>query len=365
MPFPFPLVYDFFSYFSLFFLPLAALGLHALPSPLPARKTAPAPLVLLLPLARRALPLPFQPPLRWALAPRPPVRLPTLLHPLPWVLAIPLPDRPSWSILRPAKPIPCPLLGLPLPATVSGVPPVSLAPLPPVSEPGRPLKCAGPVPPNILAEPGPVPGVDFVPTCSVEVVIPPPGKGATRGLRAGHTVQRVRGWALRERVIQLHCFEGKSLRQCARMLGRHYKTVSTVWAAVCRDVAGGRATPEEHRDRVRGYLDRHYRRVMEQAQALVPEAAAYGAVVVAAGKALAELHGIKPEEALPSGFSLEDVGREVRVVSPLLIDRIDQVRELRGAAGDPEASRAAANARWAREIPVEGSPAGFGGVDPA
>jgi len=199
--------------------------------------------------------------------------------------------------------------------------------------------------------------VDFVPT----EVLPgplPASKGQGRYLRAGTDALRVRGWAMRERVIQLHCFEGKNLRQCAKILGRSYKHTASVWACVAREVSGGKTTPEAHREAVRGYLDKHYRKVMEGAQGLLGEAAAYGAVVVAAGKALAELHGIKPEDAMPAGFSLEDVGREVRVTSPLLIDRLDKVRALNGAAGDPVLSAAGGVARGVklRSVPIEGAP---------
>lgn len=239
---------------------------------------------------------------------------------------------------------------------VASVPPASPAASQPTPAVGPALKPARTAASYVSEVPGPVPGVDFVPTECLPA--PSPSKGQGRWLRAGVDRQRVMGWAVREKVVQLHVFEGKSLRETARLVGRSYKRISSVWAAICREVNGGKATPEAHREAVRGYLDKHYRRVMEGAQGLLGDAAAYGAVVVAAGKALAELHGIKPEDALPAGFSLEDVGREVRVVSPLLIDRLDQVRALGGAAGDPEASRAAANARWAkvREVPVEGAP---------
>lgn len=213
------------------------------------------------------------------------------------------------------------------------------------------------VPAEILAEPGPVPGVDFVPTSCPPAEVRP-SKGQDRWLRAGTERLKVRGWAVRERVIQCHVFEGKSLRETARLVGRSYKYVSSVWAAVCREVNGGKATPEERREAVRSYMDRHLRACVERAQGLMGEAAAYGAVVVQGIKALGELHGIRPEELAPAGFNLEDVGREVRVVSPLLIDRLDQVRALSGVAGDSEASRAGAAARWAkgREVPIEGVP---------
>ena len=245
--------------------------------------------------------------------------------------------------------------------------PSAFQPLPePCATVDEPLESARAVVPEILGTRGPIPGVDFVPTSCPPAVVRP-SKGQGRNLAAGATRMRVLGWALRERVVQCHVFEGKSLRQTSRMVGRSYKRVCAVWAAVCREASGTKDSPEERRAAVRAYLDAHYRRVMEGAQGLLGEAAAYGAVVVAAGKALAELHGIKPEEALPAGFSLEDVGREVRVVSPLLIDRLDQVRALAGVAADPDSARAGAAARWAkgREIPVEGEPAGLGGSAPA
>lgn len=260
-----------------------------------------------------------------------------------------------------------PLLSLRLPDTVRPMPvPVETAPAPTPAV-GSPLKSVRGVPADILAgDPGPVPGVDFVPTSSPPAEVRP-SKGQDRWLRAGTERLRVRGWAVRERVIQCHVFDGRSLRETARLVGRSYKYVSQVWATVCREASGGKGSPEERREAVRAYLDAHYRRVMEGSQRLLGEAAAYGAVVVAAGKALAELHGIKPEDVLPVGFSLEDVGREVRVVSPLLIDRLDQVRALSGVAADPDSARVGASARWARgrEIPVEGEVAGLGSASPA
>ncbi len=217
------------------------------------------------------------------------------------------------------------------------------------------------MPLEILGKSGPIPGVDFVPTCA-----PPDlgGKGAGRVLLATHQRNRVKGWALRERVIQCHVFEGKSLRQTANACGRSYKRITATWSLICREVNGGKATPEAHREAVRGYLDKHYRKLIEGSQGLLGEAAAYGAVVVAAGKALADLHGLKPEEVLPAGFTLGDVGREVRVVSPLLIERLEQVRALTGVAGNSELSAAGGRAKAAkgREVPVEGVPLGTGGM---
>lgn len=52
--------------------------------------------------------------------------------------------------------------------------------------------------------------------------------------------------------------------------------------------------------------------------------------MVAGCKALADLHGLNDDNATPaSGMTLEEVGREVRVVSPLLLDKIAKVEEIR------------------------------------
>jgi hypothetical protein len=101
-----------------------------------------------------------------------------------------------------------------------------------------------------------------------------------------------------------------------------------LWQEIVAKANGDGVMPVEHRAAVRAYLDIHLRRVIEEARGLVGEAAAYGAVVVAGVKALAELHGIKAEEALPSGLSLEDVGREVRVVSPLIAGKLERLEKL-------------------------------------
>ena len=226
-----------------------------------------------------------------------------------------------------------------------------------------PLGCGGAVPLEILNGKGPIPGVDFVPTERPPSVSPGKTKGAGRWLKVGADLSRVRGWAVRERLIQLHCFEGQSLKQCAKTLGRHPKRIAAIWAGVVRDVSGG-SDPDKKAE-IRAFADLSLRRFAQEGLSMFSEGAAYGAVGVQAIRALCELHGVKPDEAAAAGFSLEDVGREVRVVSPLLMDKIDRVKALCGpAVGSSEGGRAAANARWAKVVPVEGAPVGAGGVDP-
>jgi hypothetical protein len=194
---------------------------------------------------------------------------------------------------------------------------------------------------------------------------PRPDRKGRQGaaLRRGTEKKRVRGFETRRRLIELHVFSGKRLPECARELGLSYGRTLAVWQGVVSEVHGSRGAPEEHLQSIRAYLDRHLRRVMEESQKLVGEAASYGAVVVAAGKALAELHGVKDEQTGQPATTLEDVGREVRVVSPLLLNRLDQIRELTGNKGDHSQSDAPALSLGG--VPVEGSVQGAVGASGA
>jgi hypothetical protein len=147
-------------------------------------------------------------------------------------------------------------------------------------------------------------------------------------LRRGTEKKRVRGYETRRRLIDLHVFGGKRLKECALLLGISYGRAHAVWRTVVAEAHGAHGSKEEHLQAVRGYLDCHYRRLIEESQPRLAESAAYGAVVVQACKALADLHDVKAENPQPQGLTLEDVGREVRLVSPLLLERLEQIREL-------------------------------------
>ena len=151
-------------------------------------------------------------------------------------------------------------------------------------------------------------------------------------LRRGREKKRVRGYETRRRLIDLHVFGGKRLVECARELGISYGRAHAVWRGVVAQAHGARGTKDEHMQAVRGYLDCYYRRLIEESQPRLAEGAAYGAVVVQACKALADLHDLKAENPQTQGLTLEDVGREVRVVSPLLLDRLDQISKMNGHA---------------------------------
>ena len=174
-------------------------------------------------------------------------------------------------------------------------------------------------------------------------IVPTPRAGGQgRWLKQGTAKAKIRGRKTREEIINLHVFKGMPLKDVARQVGRHYRYVCLVWQGVVKECAGDDKLPEAHKAAVRAYCDRHLRKVIEESQGLIGEAAAYGAVVVAGVKQLAELHGLKAEEIAPEGMSLEQVGEQVRVVSPLLIDKIEKVRALSGVSAARAEAREAA-----------------------
>lgn len=149
-------------------------------------------------------------------------------------------------------------------------------------------------------------------------------------LRRGTEKKRVKGYLTRKRLIELHVFGGKRLSECAREMGISGGRAYAVWKGVVAEANGGKGEPEEHQRAVRTYLDHHFRRVIEESQKLLGEAAAYGAAVIAAGKALSDLHGVAGEQVASSSVTLSDVGREVRIMSPLLMDKLEQIRSMGG-----------------------------------
>lgn len=175
-------------------------------------------------------------------------------------------------------------------------------------------------------------------------IVPTPRAGGQgRWLRQGTAKQKIRGRKTREEIINLHVFKGMPLKDVARKVGRHYRYVCLVWQGVVKECAGEDKLPEAHKAAVRAYCDTHLRRVIESSQGLIGEAAAYGAVVVQGVKQLAELHGLKAEDVAPEGMSLEQVGEQVRVVSPLLIDKLERVRAISGATAARAEAREAAD----------------------
>lgn len=71
-----------------------------------------------------------------------------------------------------------------------------------------------------------------------------------------------------------------------------------------------------------------------------------------------ELHGVKHEEASPEGMSLADVGREVRVVSPLLMDKLERIRRLVGKDGSGDMTESQSTGLLVSGVPVEGTAVG-------
>jgi hypothetical protein len=151
----------------------------------------------------------------------------------------------------------------------------------------------------------------------------------------------VRGWRTREELIRLRVEEGKSLKECAKLLGRHYNRVRILWREIVENASCDDGIPSKRRAEVRAYVDLHLRKVVRDGLARIGEGAAYGAVAVAALRALLALHGIKPEEAVASELSLADVGREVRAVSPILLAKLEHLEGLGFRVHDQSANDSA------------------------
>lgn len=209
-------------------------------------------------------------------------------------------------------------------------------PLPPAIQPSDSVDpVVFPARPSAAKTSGPgVPGggepAAFVPT---EVVpgIPPARSLAhlSRNLKRGAEINRVRGYETKRQLVQLHCFEGKSIPECARLMGRSYRALHAVWRGVVAEASGERGGGIDYRLQVKALCDRSLRELLQVSIPLVAESAAHGAVVLKTVEALRSLHGvdgIEDKEAV--GMTLEEIGASVRVVSPLLADKLERVKAL-------------------------------------
>lgn len=208
-------------------------------------------------------------------------------------------------------------------------------------EPVGPDDSNGSVP--FQAGPGPVENSGAVPAGAVEVDVVPtsrwgpewPGRPMPghlgRNLKRGVEVARVRGFETKRELVRLHVFEGKSIPQCAKLMGRSYKSLHAVWRIVVAESCGDKAGPVDMRRNVRAFTDRCLRELVEVSIPLVGESAAHGAIILKATEALCKLHGVTAEDDADSGggvASLEEIGASVRVVSPLLADKLERVKAL-------------------------------------
>ena len=194
--------------------------------------------------------------------------------------------------------------------------------------------------------------VEYPPPSAVENYVPADDeadvwtaerRGAGRqpaALRRGTEKNRVRGYQTRRRLVELHCFEGKRLIECAREMGLSYGRVLALWHQIVGEAAAEGTKAEDLRRDVRAYSDRVLRHLIEKSLPLARTSAAHAMVALKALESLGRLHGVAaPETAESSGSaSMEEVGAAVRVVSPLLADKLDRVRSLRIDASEQSLS---------------------------
>ncbi|MCX6864603.1 MAG: recombinase family protein, partial [Verrucomicrobia bacterium] len=157
------------------------------------------------------------------------------------------------------------------------------------------------------------------------------GNGGEPGaLRRGTEKNRVRGYETRRRLIELHVYQHMGLGECAQALDLSYGRTLAQWHRIVAEVQDGEV-PEEQLHDVRTHCDQMLRHMITTSLPLVAKSAAYGMLVLKALDGLCRLHGVARPEAVAGGpgpATLAEIGARVRVVSPLMIDKLDRVRAL-------------------------------------
>jgi len=135
---------------------------------------------------------------------------------------------------------------------------------------------------------------------------------------------RVRKAIKREDLARLVAVEGLTLAKAAEEMGISSRWAEQLWreakaAAMAEDLSS-----EELKQEIRIQAVAALRQAQAVAMEHLDDTAAYGAVLVAATKALLEMHGCaKPdEEGNRSGESIEEVLRRAKVKSPLVLTRL-------------------------------------------
>lgn len=155
--------------------------------------------------------------------------------------------------------------------------------------------------------------------------------GQPAALRRGTEKNKVRGYETRRRLIELHVTQGKCLVECAQVLGLSYGRVLAQWHRVVAEACGDGPEAGEMRRDVRTFLDQGYRHMWEKSVPLIGESAAHGSVALKALEGLGRLYGVVgPEVAgeASGAATLAEVGASVRVVSPLLVGKMERIKAM-------------------------------------
>lgn len=172
-------------------------------------------------------------------------------------------------------------------------------------------------------------GVDI----SEDVNTRPPGRttGPATGrqsaaLRRGTELSRVRGAWTRQRLTQLRVEEGKSLRECAEIMGMHYSRIRTVWREVVAKASEDEGLDSDKKEQLRVHLELQLRQIIQEGMAKFDKGAAYGSAALAAIKQLADLYGLKRDIGSEPAekVTMAELGQEVRAISPLLFKRLQE-----------------------------------------
>lgn len=165
------------------------------------------------------------------------------------------------------------------------------------------------------------------------------------GLGRYRGAQTVRGASTKAAIIHLKCETFLTTKEIAEELQLHPGYVQKIWRQAVDEAAEASVDPEKRKE-LKSWLLNQLKLVIIKSQDLVEEQAAYGALVLKAVEQYATMSGIDTQEALSNKSTLEEIGKELTVRSPLVMSKLEGVKTLK----DVERS----TARLEREARKEG-----------
>ncbi len=135
-------------------------------------------------------------------------------------------------------------------------------------------------------------------------------------------------------VVELKCTTRLTANEIGELIGRSPKYVSKVWRAEVRRAEEEMVNPEKRRE-LKAWMLRQVQMTVVKAQNLVESHAAYGALVLKGVEALERLAGVEVADASKKS-TLDEIAEQVKVRSPLVLEKLEGVRTLKQAERLPE-----------------------------
>ena len=124
----------------------------------------------------------------------------------------------------------------------------------------------------------------------------------------------------------LDYLEGKSLKECAEIMGMHYSRIRKVWREVVAKASEDEGLDSDMKEQLRVHLELQLRHIIQEGVANFDKGAAYGSAALAAMKQLADLYGLKRDIGSEPAekVTMAELGQDVRAISPLLFKRLQE-----------------------------------------